>query len=119
MDNIQVIMHEGLPEYAVLPWAEYQALLAAAGKATAATAHAHSSRPSAAPVVSPVVAVEQATNEQLSLAQLRHKTGLTPELLAQALGISPSYWMMIESGERKASDVILRALRRLANVTIE
>ena len=29
--NVQVIMRDGSPEYAVLPWDEYQALLAAVG----------------------------------------------------------------------------------------
>ncbi len=29
--NVQVIMRDGSPEYAVLPWDEYQALLNAVG----------------------------------------------------------------------------------------
>ena len=31
--NVQVIERDGTPEYAVLPWAQYQALLRAAGHA--------------------------------------------------------------------------------------
>lgn len=111
MNNIQVIMQEGQPQYAVLPWDEYQALLKAAGQRQSTIAPAAT----ATPVANQVTAAQ----ESLSLAQLRHKTGLTPELLAQALGISPSYWQMIEAGERQASEVVLRNLRRLANVTIE
>ena len=30
--DVQVILREGQPEYAVLPWAQYQALLKAAGQ---------------------------------------------------------------------------------------
>ncbi len=30
--SVQVILREGQPEYAVLPWDEYQALLSAAGQ---------------------------------------------------------------------------------------
>ncbi len=34
--DVQVILREGQPEYAVLPWAQYQALLKAAGQELAA-----------------------------------------------------------------------------------
>ncbi|WP_373331956.1 helix-turn-helix domain-containing protein [Thiopseudomonas alkaliphila] len=111
MNNIQVIMQEGQPQYAVLPWNEYQALLKAAGQRQSTVAPAAMATPAPSQATAP--------QESLTLAQLRHKTGLTPELLAQALGISPSYWQMIEAGERQASEVVLRNLRRLANVTIE
>lgn len=36
--NVQVITRDGEAEYAVLPWAEYQALLAAAGRPAASVA---------------------------------------------------------------------------------
>ena len=36
--NVQVIERDGQPEYAVLPWAQYQALLQAAGRPAAVDA---------------------------------------------------------------------------------
>lgn len=94
--NLQVIERDGEPEYAVLPWAEYQALLQAAGKSA------------------PVSAIEKpAADAPKALAQLtalREGKGLSRDELARAVGISPHYLAMIESGERQPDAAILRAL---------
>lgn len=95
--NVQVIMRDGEAEYAVVPWAEYQALLAAAGRGAAQIA-----RPTAAPV----------TDEAPNWKALREARGMSVELLARAVGISPSYLELIEKGEREASDAIQHGLRR-------
>ncbi|HYQ37721.1 MAG TPA: helix-turn-helix transcriptional regulator [Pseudomonas sp.] len=96
--NVQVIARDGEPEYAVLPWAEYQALLAAAGRPSA---------PAAAPVQQqPAFALE-------NLRQLREARNLAPEQLARAVGISPHYLALIESGEREPDQAIRRALERV------
>ncbi len=93
--NVQVIERDGEPEYAVLPWADYQALLQAAGK-----------RPEAAPTQQDVDA-PKALSE---LSALREAKGLSRDELARAVGISPHYLGMIESGERQPDVAILRAL---------
>lgn len=91
--GVQVIQRDGTPEYAVLPWAEYQALLQAAGQLLAAAPAAAGNRP------------------RLSqLAALREAKGLSPEQLARNVGVSPHYLAMIESAERTPDDAILRAL---------
>ncbi|MBS7689930.1 helix-turn-helix transcriptional regulator [Pseudomonas lalucatii] len=91
--NVQVIKSDGEPQYAVLPWAEYQALLQAAGRV--------------APVAAPQVAEAPALSQ---LARLREAKGLSAEQLARAVGISPHYLGMIESGERQPDAAIQRAL---------
>lgn len=91
--SVQVIQRDGAPEYAVLPWAEYQALLQAAGQVSAAPPQVASSRPR----------LEQ-------LTALREAKGLSPEQLARSVGISPHYLAMIESAERQPDAAILRAL---------
>ncbi|WP_407315769.1 multiprotein-bridging factor 1 family protein [Pseudomonas sp. nanlin1] len=98
--GIQVISRDGQPEYAVVPWADYQALLAAAGHTDAA--------PAAAPSLPPVTAREWPGFEQLG--PLREAKGLALEKLARAVGISPSYLRMIESGEREPDAAIRRSL---------
>ncbi|MFZ5956467.1 helix-turn-helix domain-containing protein [Pseudomonas sp. QL9] len=100
--NVQVIMRDGEAEYAVLPWADYQALLASAGKA-----------PAVAEVASPVVAAHASWRE------LREARGLSLEHVAREVGISPPYLAMIESGEREASDAIQHGLRRALGVKSE
>ncbi|MBK5000553.1 helix-turn-helix transcriptional regulator [Pseudomonas sp. S31] len=98
--GIQVISRDGQPEYAVVPWEQYQALLKAAGQAPA------------------VVEADEpaASSEALSLpsfsevAQLRQAKGIAPEQLARNVGVSPAYLAMIESGERQPDAAIRRAL---------
>ncbi|MGC8385392.1 helix-turn-helix domain-containing protein [Pseudomonas aeruginosa] len=94
--NVQVITRDGEAEYAVLPWAEYQALLAAAGRPAASVA-----------VETTAPAVPSA-----SLLERREARGLSLEQVAREVGISP-YMAMIERGEREASEAILFALERV------
>ncbi|MBM7059707.1 helix-turn-helix transcriptional regulator [Pseudomonas sp. UL073] len=95
--NVQVIKRDGEAEYAVLPWAEYQELLRAAGRAVPEVA----ATPAAAPSNRPMLA---------QLAALREQKGLSAEQLARAVGISPHYLAMIERGERQPDAAIRRAL---------
>lgn len=100
--GIQVISRDGQPEYAVVPWEQYQALLEAAGQSVEAA-------PSAA-------AVTEAPSTPASLpafselAALRQAKGLVAEQLARKVGISPVYLAMIESGERLPDAAIRRSL---------
>jgi len=98
--GIQVISRDGQPEYAVVPWEQYQALLKAAGQAPV-EAVAEVDEPRAARVELPAFS---------EVAQLRQAKGIAPEALARNVGVSPAYLAMIESGEREPGDVIRRAL---------
>ena len=92
--NVQVIERDGQPEYAVLPWAQYQALLQAAGHA-------------------PEVADDAVDARKPALSQLtalREAKGMSAEQLARNVGISPHYLGMIERGERQPDAAIQRAL---------
>jgi DNA-binding XRE family transcriptional regulator len=94
--NVQVIERDGQPEYAVLPWSQYQALLQAAGRA-----------PEVAAVAMAVDACKPALSQ---LTALREAKGMSAEQLARNVGISPHYLGMIESGERQPDAAIQRAL---------
>lgn len=98
--GIQVISRDGQPEYAVVPWEQYQALLKAAGEAPA-EAVAESSQQSAPAASLPAFS---------EVAQLRQAKGIAPEQLARNVGVSPAYLAMIESGERQPDAAIRRAL---------
>lgn len=98
--GIQVISRDGQPEYAVVPWEQYQALLEAAGQAPAQVTDEsppQNSQPANLPAFSEV-------------AQLRQAKGIAPEQLARNVGVSPAYLAMIESGERQPDAAIRRAL---------
>lgn len=97
--TVQIIARDGEPEYAVLPWSEYQALLQAAGRSPETSEG--------------VAAASQGSAERPALNQLqrlREAKGLAPEELARSVGISPHYLAMIERGERQPDAAILRSL---------
>ncbi|WP_300242798.1 helix-turn-helix transcriptional regulator [Pseudomonas sp.] len=98
--DIQIIERDGEPEYAVLPWAQYQALLTAAGL-TKQQPHAAATS-QAAPAQS-LPGLDQLRN-------LREGKGIAIEALARKVGISPSYLALIESGERQPDAAIRRSL---------
>lgn len=101
--DVQVIYREGEPEYAVLPWSEFQQLLREAGRQPGRQAVAVESVPARAVPLA-------------SLRSLREERKLTLEALAREAGISPSYLEMIERGEREPSAVLLRTLGRIFDV---
>lgn len=98
--DIQIISRDGEPEYAVLPWAQYQALLTAAGLQQPITPAAQI----------PPVATATDLRPLAHLRSLREAKGLAIEALARTVGISPSYLGLIESGERQPDAAIRRSL---------
>jgi len=94
--TVQVITRDGEAEYAVLPWATYQALLKAAG--------------ATAPRQEPAAPAAQASAAFGQLRMLREARSMSAEDLARSVGVSPHYLAMIESGERQPGEAIRRAL---------
>ncbi|MBV6290065.1 helix-turn-helix domain-containing protein [Pseudomonas aegrilactucae] len=99
--GIQVISRDGQPEYAVVPWEQYQALLKAAGQPAARVEASETTPAAAAPASLPSLS---------ELAALREGKGLAAEQLARKVGISPVYLGLIESGERQPDAAIRRSL---------
>jgi len=99
--DIQIITRDGEPEYAVLPWEQYQSLLKAAGIEQAPPREA-TVRHAAAP--------GQVLPGLDQLRSLREGKGIAIEALARTVGISPSYLALIESGERQPDAAIRRSL---------
>lgn len=100
---VQVIERDGKPEYAVLPWTEYQALLQAAKPSLSVNASDQPQQDGLWPLT--------------QLTALRKEKGLSRENLARAVGISPHDLAMIESGERKPDTDILRALAWVLDIS--
>jgi DNA-binding XRE family transcriptional regulator len=101
--DLQVISRDGEPEYAVLPWAQYQALLQAAGLSSQPRDEPTHQAAGAAGDAAELPGLEQ-------LGALRAAKGLELAQLARTVGISPSYLEMIERGERRPDAAILRSL---------
>ena len=90
--DLQIIKRNGEPEYAVLSWQSYLALLKAAGiDAPVATALIPDTERQPPEPVQALPGLDQ-------LRGLREGKGLALEVLARTVGISPSYLGMIETG---------------------
>lgn len=105
-NTTQIIYNQGEPEYAVLPWHEYQQLLQAAGYPKAQNVNSEQTK----------AAITKRVSSVSELNALREQAGLSVEQLARDVGISPHYLLLIEQGEREASDVVLRSLARILHV---
>ena len=101
--DLQVISRDGEPEYAVLPWAQYQALLRAAGLAHKPGAETSEQNDEQAGEPAELPGLDQ-------LAALREAKGLERAQLARTVGISPSYLELIETGVRMPDAAIRRSL---------
>ena len=119
--NVQVIMKDGRPEWAVLPYKEYEKLLAALESVGMAPAAAVTVMEPVPEPAAPSAAVTQslqeggADGEEFSaarLVQLRQQKGMEVAALAQAVGISTHYLQQMEEGEREPSEPILRNIAR-------
>ena len=139
--SVQVIMKDGRPEWAVLPYEEYEALLELAQKvrnadAERSGAYQQSSGAQAAEVEEGISAQDREKlrgnlMQQLSgvsqlaakggfsgekAARLRESKGLDVGMVAREIGISPVYLQQIESDEREPSEPILRNIARALDV---
>lgn len=98
--DIQIITREGEPEYAVLPWAQYQALL---------TAGINQQPAPDTPARQGHIIQTRFFQVWINYLVARRK-GIAIEALARTVGISPSYLALIESGERLPDAAIRRSL---------
>jgi DNA-binding XRE family transcriptional regulator len=120
MSNVQLILKEGQPEYAVLPYDLYTRLVEDAemlqdiqdyDEAVQAIADGEELIP--AHVVYAIIDGEN------PVKVWRKYRGLTQQELAQAAGISASYLSQIEAGKREGSTAVLQAIARAMNLTLD
>ncbi len=116
VNNVQVIMKDGRPEWAVLPYGEYEALLARLqqlqGDVASPVADSAGARDSE-------LGNEDSVDAEFSparLTRLRQQQGMELPALAQAVGISAHYLQQMETGEREPSEPILRNIARALQV---
>lgn len=120
-ENIQLIQRDGKPEWAVLPYEEYLALLEQAEALEdirdydAAKAELERGEDE----LIPAEVVNAILDGENPIKVWREFRGLTQQQLADAAGISKPYLSQIETGKRKGSTDILSALARALQVTLD
>ncbi|WP_298633864.1 helix-turn-helix transcriptional regulator [uncultured Umboniibacter sp.] len=103
--QVQVIKNADQPAFAVLNWEDYQQLLQLAGIS-------EQKHPTESEAVKPAISAE-------TLRAIRESKGLSVSVLAREAGISPSYYEMIETGRRLASEANRRAIARGLKCSVE
>ena len=119
--NIQTIVKDGKPEYVVLPWEEYQALLAAAEDSRDAAQLDDFAKKLAVgeEETIPESVLEALLAGESPLKVWREYRGLTQEALASQAGISKAYVSQIESGKRQGAIKTLQAIARVLALSLD
>ena len=120
--SVQIIEKSGKPEYAVIPYAEYQELLTMAQDARdiqdadAALAALSTGEDEAIPGS---VATRLLSGDEHPLKIWREYRGFTQESLGNEAGIGKSYVSQIEAGAKMGSTQVLGALAKALKVDID
>ena len=120
MSDVQLILKEGQPEYAVLPYELYAQLVEDVemlqairdyDDAKQALANGEEMIPAKVPY-----AIMDGENP---IKVWREYRGFTQQDLAQAAGISASYLSQIETGKRDGTTAVLQAIARALDLTLD
>jgi len=119
--NVQTINRNGKPEYVVLPWADYQALLEAAEDAIdGALLDAFRTKlASGEEETIPASVVDALLTGVNPIKAWREYRGLTQDELAARSSISKAYLCQIETGKRAGTIKTLRAIAAALGITVD
>ena len=119
--KVQTIERDGKPEYAILPWSEYQALLGAMENAVdvALLETFRQQLETGEEETVPATVLEALLAGFNPLKVWREYRGLTQEVLASHSGISKAYLCQLETGKRQGSIKTLSAIASALGVTID
>ncbi len=118
--NVQIIEKDGRPEWAVIPYATYQRLTEAAEMLQDIRDYDDAKKA--------VEKGEELVPSKVTYAILdgenpirvwREHRGLTQQQLADAANISTPYLSQIESGKRKGSTGVLRAIAKALDLSLD
>jgi DNA-binding XRE family transcriptional regulator len=118
--SVQIIEKNGKPEWAVVPYEEYQRLVAEAEMLQDVRDYDEAKLA--------ITNGEELIPGQVTYALLdgenplrvwREYRGLTQQQVAEAAGISKPYLSQLESGQRKGTTEVLQAVAKALNVSLD
>ena len=117
----QTIVKNGKPEYVVLPWDEYQAMLQALeDRADAAALMGFTERLTRGEEETlPAAMVDRLLADESPLRVWREHRGLTQSQLGEAAGVAQSMVAMIERGDRRGTVDTLAAIARVLKIELD
>jgi DNA-binding XRE family transcriptional regulator len=119
--SVQIIEKNGQPEWAVLPYEEYQRLMAEVemlqdirdyDEVKLALANGHEE-------LIPSKVTYALLDGENPIRVWREYRGLTQQQVAEAAGISKPYLSQLESGQRKGTAEVLAAVAKALNVSLD
>jgi DNA-binding XRE family transcriptional regulator len=119
--NVQLIERDGKPEWAVLPYAEYEHLMALledmqdAGDAKRIMSSLDRGEDEALPQA----VAQRLLNDEAPLRVWREYRGLTQTQLAEMAGVTQAMVTMIETGRRKGQTPTLKRLADALGVDVD
>lgn len=120
LSRVIILKEDDRPAFAVLPYADYQRLLAAAEDAADADAvRAAETRLAAGEEVLPFAITERLLDGENPLRVWRSHRGLTQAALAGRAGMSQHHVSLIEAGKRRGSAATLRRLADALGVDLD
>lgn len=118
--SIQIIARDGQPEWAVLPYDEYEALVDAAEMLADIQAYDEAkARIAAGEEIIPAEVTYALLEGANPLAVWRKHRGLTQVVLAEQAGISKAYLSQLESGKRNGTTEVLTRLAHALRVDLD
>ena len=120
-ENIQLIERDGKPEWAVLPYEEYLALLEQAEELEDIRDYdaAKAALERGEDELIPGEIVHAILDGENPIKVWREYRGLTQQQLADRAGISKPYLSQIETGKRKGATEILSAIAKALDVSLD
>lgn len=120
MSKVQVILKEGQPEYAVLPYDLYLQLVEDAEMLEDICDYDEAmKRIAEGEELVPAELVYAIIDGENAVKAWREYRGLTQQELAQQADISAAYLSQIETGKRTGSMEVLQAIARALNLTLD
>ena len=118
--NVQVIEKNGKPEWAIIPYEEYQRLLAEAEMLQDIQAYdeAKVSIARGEELIPSEVTFAILDGESPIRVWRKHR-GMTQQQVAEKAGISKSYLSQLESGQRRGTTEVLSAVASALSVSLE
>jgi DNA-binding XRE family transcriptional regulator len=119
--SVQLIERNGQPEWAVLPYDEYLALVEQAEmlEDIQDINHIKKALESGEEELIPAEVVNALLDYENPIKVWREFRGMTQQQLAKSIGISTPYISQLESGKREASIKVLTAIARIFNVDVD
>lgn len=115
--SVQIIEKDGRPEWAVIPFDEYERLIEAYEDAE--DIQAIQEHLAEAGEMIPDEVVDRLIDGENAIKIWREHRGLTQQVLADAAGISKGYLSQLESGSREGTVTVLKRIAKALDIDLD